>query len=158
MPLQNRLGKNADYRPIHHTDIHLPAQSQSASSGPPANYISAAAVGLAAGANVAAISGQFHSGGTVPADGSYALKGGEEILTRQQAKEISVKGGSNVQVVVNNNAGAEVSVTSEQNSQGELISIAVDQAKQQLTEEVLRGGGDFSNALESSLSVQRVAM
>lgn len=111
-----------------------------------------ASAGVIAGQTI----GQFHSGGTVPFDGTYALKGGEEILTRQQSKEIKVAGGNNV-IVQNFGSPSDVRVETRNGPEGQEQQYIIfkERLKSDLTQDVMRGGNEFMDAFEASTNVRR---
>jgi phage-related protein len=144
----------------------------------PALGAAAAGAAIAAGmANVAAIksqdyAGAYAMGGMIPA-GKVGLVGetGQPELVRGPAVVTGVRdtanilgrsggnGASNISVVINNEAGGQMTadVTQRQEGDAQLVEITVRRAKAELTNEVNRGGSPFTTAFERTYGMKRGA-
>lgn len=146
---------------------YVAVQEALASGPPPYNYIAAAAVGVAAAANVAKIAG-FESGGYTGNGGTSNVAGvvhGQEYVVNAQGTSRNraaleainaggTVGGSNVSVVVNNNAPGTKATTTERNTpNGREIEVTVAE----IVSKDIRSGGPISNSIETQYGVNRAA-
>lgn len=115
-----------------------------------------ASVGLIAAQTIASLDtgGQMPNtprvGGVDGIGGRMIVAHPNEIIAHPE----DLKGGGNdVEIVVNNYAGADVQV--EKSPDGKLIEIAVRQAKREIADDIRKGGGQVSNAIESTYRTRR---
>lgn len=128
-----------------------------------ASYGAAAATGAAAYSTAigtmkgVSLVGMAHDGiDNVPKEGTWLLQKGERVLSPSQNKDFSnLISGSNVsnspQIIINNNAGAEVTATYDEKE--EIIKIAVNKAKAEVASSVRQKQGDIWNAFSSTTNV-----
>lgn len=146
--------------------------------GPALGAAAAAAVIAAGAANVATIAstptnvGGFATGGIIPGSSftgdqlTANVNSGEVILNQQQQANLlniaNRSGGGRMagpaQVTIINQTRVPVVSEARTDSEGRteiIIREAVDRAKQELTQELAVGGGDFGPALEANYGVRR---
>lgn len=153
----------------------LAVQKALASAPPPVNYAMAAAVGVAAAANVAAILKQGYMDGgytgnaatnevagvvhgrefVVNADATARNRSALEAMNRgQQVGTGQGGGGSVVSVTVNNNAaGTQATTTERDGPNGKEIEVLIEQ----VTARSVKRGGPLATAMESQYGLNRAA-
>ena len=152
----------------------LAVQKALAAAPPPVNYALAAAVGVAAAANVAAImKNGYENGGytgnlgkkevagvvhgrefVVNADATARNRAALEAMNRGATPAGMNMGGSVVKVTVNNNAGGtEASVNERQGPDGPEIEVVIEQ----VAARSIRRGGAMATALEAQYGLNRAA-
>lgn len=144
----------------------LAVQKALASYPPPLNYAMAAAVGVAAAANVAKIAG-FEQGGYTGNVGTKTVAGvvhGREFVVNADATSRNraaletmnaggtVGGGGNVSIVVNNNAEGTRATTQERSTpSGREVQITIET----VIKKDIQSGGPISSAMESQFGLNR---
>lgn len=122
--------------------------------------VAAAGASIMSTINGASFSGNYDSGGQIPA-GKFGIVGeyGPEIVSgparvtgrRKTAEELARSGGGgNVNVVINNNAGVNVSTSSTSDEEGTRLQIMIEETKRSIVSEIATGTGDVPRVLEGT--------
>lgn len=109
------------------------------------------------------VAGIAHGGlDYVPKESTYLLDKGERVVSPNQNRELSRavdrinRGGSgSVKVIINNNTDATATQREYETSEGRVVEVIVERARQAVAEDFVTGGGVVSRAAESVYGLRR---